>query len=157
MESASATHTAEGSWQLVSQWLAQHLPWLVVLALVTAAVCLFVRFWDRLLAWEAGSAWPVPAALAPPCIAIVRGWDPKGPFGPIGPMVTVALLAFVAALQIYGQARAERYKKLADARIRRISAGVNSIGSAVNSIGSDLSRLTAYLASEGETETDENV
>jgi len=108
---------------------------------VPAAVFLFVRFWDRLLEWEGGRAWPVPAALAPPCIAIVRGWDSTGPFGPIGPTMTAVLLGCIALLQIYGQARAERYRKLADAEIRRISSGVSRIAFGIDD-------LAAYLASE---------
>jgi len=55
--------------------------------------------------------------------------------------MTTILLACIALLQIYGQARAERYRKLADAEIRRISSGVSRIASGIDD-------LAAYLASQ---------
>ena len=145
VESAWPTHTAESSWQLASQWFSQHWPWLGLLVVVVAVVALLVRFWQDLLAWEGGSAWPVPAAILPPFIAIVRGWDPMGPWAPMGSIVIGALLAFIALLQFYGQARSEGYRKAADDAIRGIGVGVNRIGARVNRIGSGVKQQGAEL------------
>lgn len=154
MGTEGVTYTTGGIWPLLFQWLAEHPLWVALLVGVPAAVFLLVRFWDRLLEWEGGRAWPVPAAIAPPFIAIVRGWDPTGPFGPIGPTMTAVLLACIAFLQIYGQARNNRERIKTEDRIteqtnilteqtnllveqRSLS---NSVAIAVNAIAIEISK-----------------
>lgn len=105
--------------------------------------------WVRTLEHPLGDLWPVPAALLPPFIAFAKEGSPSGT-----QRVSVAgLLLAIAVIQIYGQLRSQRYRKLADARIGRISTGVDRIGSGVEEQGAQLGRLAAYLADKEEEET----
>lgn len=104
--------------------------------------------WGQILEHPLGAFWPVPAAILPPFIAFARDGSPSGT-----KRVTVAgLLLAIAVIQIYGQLRTKRYKKLGDAEISRISAGVESISAGVEQQGIEFSRLAAYLTTEEEEE-----
>ena len=111
-------------------WLVAHPQWVVGVA----ALVLLIRFWDWLLDWDGGAYWPFPASLLPVAIALVPNFmDIKARPDRYG-FILGGLLGTFAVLQVYGQAREKRYRKLADARINRIGVGVDCIGLAVNSI-----------------------
>lgn len=118
---------------------------LLVLAMAPPSKAL----WDWLLAWRGGRFWPVPAALLPPILAasirLMNGL-------PVVSQVFTAtvLLAVIAVLQIYGQARAERARQLADAEISRIAAGVREQGAVLGSIAADVGRIADGIASGDE-------
>ncbi|MCP9845249.1 MULTISPECIES: hypothetical protein [unclassified Synechococcus] len=110
-----------------------------------AAIALW-RLWDSLLEWDYGRFWGVPAALLPALIPIARSYEENS--SKTVKSVTVAgLLLAVAVLQLYGQERNKRDRKLADAEINRIAAGVDSIGVEVNRIGAGVGRVEAGVSS----------
>ncbi len=78
------------------------------LVVVVAMICILTDGWlDKLLDWEHGRWWPVPASVLPACIPIARSLEEEAP--PWIKACTVgALLMAVAALQIYGQERNNR-------------------------------------------------
>jgi hypothetical protein len=107
--SAEGIHTAEGSWRLLTHWLTHDWRWLALFVAVAAAICLFarlsdrlLRLWDRLLDWEGGKAWPVPAALLPSGIGLVSLFGKSLP-QTCQAIIIVLLLLAVATLQAYGQ------------------------------------------------------
>lgn len=109
MASAEGIHTAEGSWRLLTHWLTHDWRWLALFVAVAAAICLFARLsdrllmlWDRLLDWEGGKAWPVPAALLPSGIGLVSLFGKSLP-QTCQAIIIVLLLLAVATLQAYGQ------------------------------------------------------
>jgi hypothetical protein len=108
-----------------------------------------VGCWDWLVESERGRFWPVPAAFLPGCIPLISSFvDPKQQ--PWRYRLTVSLLLVViAALQIYGQARAGREREAADARINRIGSGVVGIATQVESIAAAFESLSEGSSSQG--------
>lgn len=149
--------------QALHSWLELIWPFLLLLPLLMWA-CIsgpnrLQSLWGQALEHPLGGLWPVPAAILPALIPFARDWDKSAPMGTKRFTVAGLLLA-IAVIQIYGQLRSQRYRKLADARIDRIGAGVKQqgaelgrIGTGVNSIASDLGRLAAYLTEDEEEET----
>ncbi|MCP9838355.1 hypothetical protein KBY84_12710 [Cyanobium sp. N.Huapi 1H5] len=105
--------------------------------------------WITLLGWEGGRFWPVPAALLPPMLAVSSRLGTKLPVAYQVASASLLLMA-IAVLQIYGQARAERYKQLADAEIGRIATGVREQGSLIRGIAADVGRIADGVASGDE-------
>lgn len=104
---------------------------------------------DRLLGWPVGRFWPVAAALLPPLIPIVRGLQAGDGQPGLSPYivreVTVVILAAVALLQSYGQARAERYRNDSDSRIGRISTGIERISTGIEHISAGIEQQAVEL------------
>jgi uncharacterized membrane protein len=124
-------------------WLSGHWPYLLFLALVGLVVIL-VRSWSWLLDWEGGRWWPVPASILPAMIPIARTLEETAP-AYVETVTVVLLLLAVAVLQIYGQACAQRYRKLADAEVRGISTEVREISARARQQLSFLAEQGAHL------------
>lgn len=135
MGSTELLQIAPQIWALVLQWLCLHWPWLLLILVVIPLIAFWDRvvgFWDWLVEWDGGRWWPIPAALLPPVLALSSRVQSEHKYPLLYQIVTVTLLLLaIAILQSYGQARAERYRKLADAAIGRISAGVERIADGI--------------------------
>lgn len=130
MESPEIPQTALQSWQVLSQWLALHWPWLCLLGFGL----LIVKCWGWLVDWESGRRfWPLLAALLPPFIPLARDWEDHVPPSLKGCSVPALLLA-VAVVQLYGQESNKRYRESADAEVRSISSGVRDLSSRVRDL-----------------------
>lgn len=115
-------------------WLEAHRSWAVVvvaLVLLRAGWVLLGRFWDWLLSREEGAYWPLPASLLPVVAALMPNFMDIGTQREQYAVILSVLLGAIAVLQVYGQAREKRYRKLVDARIDRIGAGVRGVSTGI--------------------------
>lgn len=158
VESADLLPSAAQLWAVLLEWPSHHWPWLVLVGSGVAAIALW-RLWDSLLEWDYGRFWGVPAALLPALIPIARSYEENS--SKTVKSVTVAgLLLAVAVLQLYGQERNKRDRKLADAEINRIAAGVDRIGAGVGRIEAGVSSIAialSALADEAEEAEQEEI
>ena len=117
---------------------------LLVLAMLPFATDL----WYRLLDCKAGRFWPVPAALLPPILAITSRLQSGSPLTDQLATASVLLTA-IAFFQVYGQARAERYRKAAEDRLNEQATLLDAIGIAISEQGPLLVRIADGVAPRG--------
>lgn len=129
----------------VFDWLPPWWPWSLVLLAMGFAVFVWR---DPLLDWGPGKYWPAVTAILAPAIPIVRSFEDNTL--PSGQAVTVGLILLaIAATQLYGQERAERYRKLADAEVRSISAEVRDLSAEVRAVSDRGRQQLGFLAEQG--------
>ncbi|WP_159819887.1 hypothetical protein [Cyanobium sp. Copco_Reservoir_LC18] len=158
VESAELLPGAVQDWAWLLEWSRNHWLWLTWGGVAVAAIVV-CRCWSWLLVWPAGRFWPIPAALLPPVLAVSSRFVINRT---VAIQVTTAsvLLMAIAMLQIYGQAREERRRDLADAEIGRIAAGVDRIGTGVRRVEDGVSRLAnalSLLAAQAEEDEEEEI
>ena len=107
----------------VFDWLPPWWPWPLVLLAMGSAVFVWR---DPLLDWGPGKYWPAVTAILAPAIPIVRSFE-DNTLSRVQALTVGLILLAIAAAQLYGQERAERYRKLADAEVRSISAEVRDL------------------------------
>ncbi len=114
---------------------------LFILAMAPRATVL----WYSVLDWKGGRFWPVPAALLPPILAVSSRLQSGSPLA--NQLATASvLLTAIAFFQVYGQARAERYRKAAEDRLNEQATLLDAIGIAISEQGPLLVRIADGVA-----------
>jgi len=117
---------------------------LLILAMAPRATVL----WYSVLDWKGGRFWPVPAALLPPILAVSNRLQSGSPLANQLATASVLLIA-IAFFQVYGQARAERYRKAAEDRLNEQATLLDAIGIAISEQGPLLIRIADGVAPRG--------
>lgn len=131
---------------LVFQWAGLHWFWLALSGFLLAVVAV-ATFWDRLLDWDRGELWPLPAAILPACIPLARSlvetWEWSGR---AEALIVVGLLLAIGGLQLYGQQRNARERIKTETRFAEqtaiIESGFDSLNSRLLGVLSIIARIT---------------